>query len=108
MTRHFRSGVPESKIPRRFLEAIPRERGGVYKNSSPALSDVEGSLYELLQETVAFILSTCIRVEKLTPHLYYFSMAAVILAKASLCLRASSLVFQAGGKVFPSRGVATI
>jgi hypothetical protein len=72
MSRHFRSGVPEPKIPRRFLGAIDRERGG----NSPLLP-----LLVFLQETVAFIFSTCIHVEKLTPHLNFLRDLRVLLFK---------------------------
>jgi hypothetical protein len=91
MSRHFRSGVPEPKIPRRFLGAIDRERGG---NSPllPALSLAcgelvepwKGPLFVFLQETVAFIFSTCIRVEKLTPHLHFLRDLRVLLFKTLL------------------------
>ena len=78
------------------LSTLLRERGGISDNSSPALSDVEGPalsdvegfLYEFLQETVAFIFSTCIRVEKLTPHLYLFSAwPPEYWRRVSLCLK---------------------
>jgi hypothetical protein len=32
-------------------------------------------LKEFLQETVAFIFSTCTHVEKLTPHLHFFTLS---------------------------------
>ena len=55
MSRDFRSACAESKIPRRFLGAIPGGRGG---NSCLLPLDV------LLQETVALIFSACTHVEK--------------------------------------------
>jgi hypothetical protein len=48
-------------------------------------------LNEFLQETVAFIFSTCTRVEKLTPHLYFLPFEACV-KEGLLCVLVSLAV----------------
>jgi hypothetical protein len=74
-------GVPASIIPATPLGVIQRERG---EDGIIWMSPSTGCFP--LQETVAFILSTCTRVEKLMPHLYFSARWNYLRASASLAV----------------------